>query len=712
MLRSKVAPCLGAIGLAVLCGPALAQDVVAPIAPVSNTVVYDQAFFARYSVTNAEDMLRRIPGVPAILDAEATTGQNRGFGSGGSQILIAGRRFPGKSNEITSTLRRIPATNIERVELIRGASSEIEVQSEGVVVNLIMKPDAAIGGTGSYALNARFNGRGYFDVDGLLSYSSSLGALSYSLGVERNVWSTGPTTGWTRRNRKEAYYYPNGALQELRPQIWNRMPDRWIYTGSLTYDLVNGDRANLNALYDVRDSREADETQLIRFDTTGRETLRARENHDRHLGATVTKEFGGEYTSSIGPGNLTALAIVRRTTTPISDLRNRTEPTRTVEVSRSLSRVETGEDILRASYALPLSAGQTLELGGEGARNTLDQNLRAFFDLDRNGTLEPITLPIAQPHVEEARGEVFINHKWTVTPTLSVDSSLNYEFSKLTTNYPLQPARSLAFLKPRIDARYKPGERDQLRLLVERTVSQLDFANFVPAYNVVDDRIEAGNPGLEPEKTWHFETGYERRLPQDGGVVEVRAFYDAITDAIDKVPLFTPFLVSASGNLDEAKRYGVEGKASVRLTALGLRDAVLSLRGLRQKSEITDPFTHQVRRLKDDRQYTYDIGFRHDLTRLRMSYGFNYAGQGLGTINSDLLVSEYFRMEPLLEAFVEKQVLRATTLRLEVQNLTTSPEIRSRVLYAVNAFDGAPRRLDYYREERDTRFTLRLRGRF
>lgn len=678
----------------------------------ASRIVYEEDFFLRFEVNSAEDMLRRIPGVPAILDAETTSGQKRGFGSTGAQILINGRRFPGKSNEITANLRRIPAANVERVELIRGAAPGIEVQSEGVVVNLVMRPDASLQGAGSYEMSARFNGEGYFDIDGLLTYNSTIGRLSYNVGIERNLWSNMGSSGWTHRDRAEVYYYPDGTIQELRPQSWKRTPDRWIYTGGLIYDLPSGDRASLNALYDVRHSQEIDRTPLIRFDAQGRETLRAREDHDRELGPTITRELGGEYASGVGPGALTVLAILRRVTTPISDFRKREEPTRTIEVSRSRSRVKTGEDIVRATYAMPVVAGQSVELGGEAARNTLDQDLQAFFDLDRNGTLEPVVMPISRPHVEEARGEVFLSHKWSVNQRLSLDSSLNYEFSKLTTNYPLQPTRTLRFLKPRLDLRYKRGEQDQLRFLVERTVSQLDFANFVPSYNVVDDRIEAGNPGLAPEKTWRFEVGYERRLPDDGGVLEARLFYDTIKDPIDKAPLFTPFLVSASGNLDSAKRYGAEGKASLRLTALGLRDAVLSLRALRQHSEVLDPFTGAKRRLKDDRVYAYDISFRHDVLPLRMAYGFTYKSLGTGVINSDLLVREYYKLEPLLEVFIEKQVRPGAKLRLDVYSITRSPETRSRVIYAQNALHGVPRRVDFYREERDMRAAVTLRGRF
>jgi outer membrane receptor for ferrienterochelin and colicins len=208
--------------------------------------------------------------------------------------------------------------------------------------------------------------------------------------------------------------------------------------------------------------------------------------------------------------------------------------------------------------------------------------------------------------------------------------------------------------------------------------------------------------------------GFEHRLADDGGRFDVRGFNDDITDAIDPIPLFDDrgVLVSASGNIPSARRYGVEAKASVRLGPIGLPDAQVSLRGLRQWSRIEDPFTGLPRRLGDDRSYAYDVGFRHDLTAWRMSYGFNYRDGGRATINSDLLVTEYYTIEPLLDAFVERGLSRNLTVRLELQNLTHSPERRWRTLYAVNAIDGAVRRVDFFEERRDIRGALKVRGRF
>ena len=57
--------------------------------------VFDRSYFERYDVVTAEDMVRRVPGTAALLDALAVAQEERGFGSGGDQVLLNGKRFAG-----------------------------------------------------------------------------------------------------------------------------------------------------------------------------------------------------------------------------------------------------------------------------------------------------------------------------------------------------------------------------------------------------------------------------------------------------------------------------------------------------------------------------------------------------------------------------------------------------------------------------------------
>src|SRR5262249_24071495 len=143
-------------------------------------------------------------------------------------------------------------------------------------------------------------------------------------------------------------------------------------------------------------------------------------------------------------GTLNTLFIYSSSDNPVDEYRNQFVAGNTVELSRNLTKQLTTEGIIRSSYSWPLVKGQTLEFGGEFARNTLSQNIRVFFDLNRDGRVEEIPIPTARAEVQELRGEVFSNYNWTIAEGLSLESSLNTEFSRITNNYPFSaPAKSV-----------------------------------------------------------------------------------------------------------------------------------------------------------------------------------------------------------------------------------------------------------------------------
>jgi len=720
VIRSRRAPLLSCLGFAAVSCPdfAWAQDAevtVEPDAAASGRIVYDQAYFAEYQVQNAQDMLRRVPGVDAILSDLGENSQERGFGSGGDQILLNGRRFPGKSNDLSKTLARLRAHSIARIELIRGASSDIDVQSTGVVVNIVLAEGASLGGGGTFELALRGNDEGSLGVDGLVSYAGSTGNLGFNIGLERNLWGPDSENGerWTNRIREEVRRYPDGVVESLRPQLWDREHDKRTVTAGLTYDFAGGARAQLNGFYETVDIVEVNRTDVTRFDRLGVEVDSVVEQHTQSDGLIRTLELGGEFTTALWGGGLTVLLLGNSQKQPTLDDRIRIVEGELREVSRTTTVAERTEYIARTEYRLSLSDEISLNVGGEGSYNKLQQDLVTAVDLNDDGTVEPVTIPTGDARVKELRGEAFGELRWAPSTIASLSASLNFEASDLTSNSPFNPGRKLSFWKPRIDARYNLSSAGQLRLLAEKQVSQLDFDNFVPSYDVLDDRIEAGNPGLLPEQVLNFELGYEHRLPNDVGVLEGMVFYQDISDAIDYVPLQQgSVLVSAQGNLGDAWMYGAEITASLRLVPLGLRDAILTVSGELNESSVTDPFTGEPRRLRDDEVYEFSIGYRHDVSAINFSYGFDYENRGADSIESELFSRDLVRDGPLLSLFAEQRLTQSLTLRGDVQNLLGSNQYRTREIFAINQIDGVVRRLDGYRETRDVRYAIALKGTF
>src|SRR5262249_10141919 len=80
----------------------------------------------------AYDMVLRVPGF-SFDDGSAA----RGFAGAAGNVLIDGQRPASKTDDLISILRRIPVSQVERIDLIRGGAPGIDMQGKTVVVNVI-----------------------------------------------------------------------------------------------------------------------------------------------------------------------------------------------------------------------------------------------------------------------------------------------------------------------------------------------------------------------------------------------------------------------------------------------------------------------------------------------------------------------------------------------------------------------------------------------
>ena len=94
----------------------LAQAAVVA-APQQAVIAYPPSFFESFRPTNALEMVERVPGF--TFDAGDTV---RGFEGAAGNVLIDGQRQAAKSDTLDQIRARIPASQVERIELIRGGA--------------------------------------------------------------------------------------------------------------------------------------------------------------------------------------------------------------------------------------------------------------------------------------------------------------------------------------------------------------------------------------------------------------------------------------------------------------------------------------------------------------------------------------------------------------------------------------------------------------
>ena len=119
--------------------PPQPTEVVPPSEAPAGRQVYTPADFARYAPKTAADMIQQVPGFQ-IRESE----QLRGLGQATGNVLFNGKRSSTKSDSLFDLLTRIPAANVERIEIVDGATLDIPGLS-GQVANIVYQSSSLSG---------------------------------------------------------------------------------------------------------------------------------------------------------------------------------------------------------------------------------------------------------------------------------------------------------------------------------------------------------------------------------------------------------------------------------------------------------------------------------------------------------------------------------------------------------------------------------------
>ncbi len=671
------------------------------------TVSYDARFFDQYSPITAQDMLRWIPGTADIVPDESGGGggggPDRGFGSGGDQVLINGKRFSGKSISISTALQRIQARNVTRIDLIRGTASGLDVRSDGILINIILSESAA-SGSGSWQAHLGNYGKGQVRGDGLVSYSGSRGSLNYLLSAEYGPYNRGDTS-YEAEEFRDAL---TGTITKTRHSVMPKAHDATKLNASGSWTFGNSDVLNLNG--QAGNEKETEDRYRVAMIPESGETISTLEVEESD---EFGWEFGGDLVNKFGPGQLKTRVILTSEDGDSFNSVSRTSSTLGSLPGDALveEQEKQTEKIIRSSYSWPVAQSNSFEVGLEGAANSLEKSVR-LFEQEPDGGLVEIPLSNSDSEVIEDRYELFATFFWIPASNMVLESALNIERSQIEQlGLDVDNSREFTYYKPRLDFRWDLNGSDQVRATVERTVSQLDFGDFIVSFDADENRIVGGNPNLEPEKAWEYAVTYEHRLGGDLGVVSAKGFFNNIEDHIDLIEILPD--VSGPGNIDDAEVYGVELKGSFRLDNIGVRGAVVDLVYMRRDSNTVDAFTGNSRVMNDTAKHEVDLSFRHEITRWRLNYLFDIGWRSY-RYDTDIDYSQReLRKDPKVNFTLQYRPTDGPlTIYFQVRNSIEVANVRERTRYDGHIADGIPLR-DEWRERLNGReYILGLRGQF
>jgi len=564
------------------------SDSMPEVREIAGVTSYTVDFFEDQSPATAFDMAGQLPGF-SFQDSETS----RGFSGAAGNVLINGRRPSTKSTRLSDVLRRIPVSAVERIDLVRGSSPDIDMQGLPIVANVIRTSGNSSsnalqvttkffpgGDFGNFIRLERIQQNDGLLLEGGLSIVKDRNMFDYGDGPYRAEDASGTTVEegtFTADNWRESVEAIGAATKELE-------------TGIL--------RGNINLSTRENDDNESYDIRALSGDYTER-TRTVRKSKDI--------EVGGDYAHDLeGGGTLEIIGV--------QSLEWETDDSRGVRpggISLSNEKGRAGESIVRGSWRDSLSGSVQLELGVEGAFNFLD----AQSTLTENGST--IRLPSANVLVEETRTELFSTLSYQGIENLSLDLGLRAENSEITVTGGANVQNEFSFVKPRMMASYSLGGGTQLRARVEREVGQLDFDDFAAGAEFSNDTVNAGNPNLSPENSWVYEVGIEQPILEDGAINLTYRHYE-IKDVLDVV-LVGGF--AAPGNIGDGTRDVIAASITLPLSLNDFDLGLLQIDGTWRESEVTDSVTGEIREISGERPFSGDLAYTRDFPSLDSTFG-------------------------------------------------------------------------------------------
>jgi len=638
-----------------------------------DVLTYLATFFGRYRPDSALDMLKQLPGFRM-----AFSGELRGYSSSPGNVLIDGRRPSSKRVTVPSILDRIPASQVDRIELIRGPVRNIELLGEPQVANVVLKTDtpAAVRWSVLGYRNSDMNPLPWFTN---ISLSDRWAGIDYNAGL--NIFRK----SFSERN-DERIVDGNGNLVERR--------------------IEKGYDKELEANFDLTASAWMGETLLTWNSQFGIQD--GARNFDSHRTPSTAGEIGqnefikGESDEFQLEAGITAERSLTQDLSGYLLIFFSRENENETTIQRSINFLDTQiserykvekqhekEAIVRTEFDWTGWSAHSVKLNIEGSYNLVD-NAETDTEDTGAGPVE-IIVPGATTKIEEYRGDFLLKDIWTLGK-FELDYGLGAEVSRLSQSGEDNVERNLFYFKPHAELSYTPAEKQKLRIRIAREIAQLLFDDFISASLYLDDYIALGNPDLRPEATWISDLGYERRFWRQS-VFKLNLFHHWITDVQDLIPV--TLTGSAPGNIGDGRRWGISLEGAFELDWLGLQNARLDVNARWQNSSVNDPITGSKRVLTatilvdgnprsifmNDNEYVLVIDFRHDIDDLRLAWGWDV------TIEADLpvfKVNEFdnWHKDPVANIFVETTRWFGVKVRFEFNNILDRTKDRERVFYA------------------------------
>lgn len=594
------------------------------------------------------DVMGKLPGVDA--GAQGADGsmalRSRGMVRDSVQILVDGERVHANARVAQGIVGRLPATELLRVEIIRGASAEVSGGAP-LSVNLILAKPLSRESTAFKAAAGMRGKRPLMQTN----YTQGGGDKDFSWIVPITL-NHHEIPSLRETNRRDS-----SGLRQADSEQGDRRTEEFVVSPRLTW---KSGRDNLTLSPVLFRSFGPGDGSVNRIDsgnplnsTTRRDQVYGRNAFNRLRAEAEIFRWDVKYSSrlSFSDGE-------RRTDTQRSGLTAGGVSSFSDENSRRKERD------LGAAFRADWSTGTHV--------------LAAAIDYSthrRDERLSNTGLAVDEAHQGRDRQlSAWLQDEWSLASATTLTLGLRNE----AIHYAIDGlAQSHRRLLPSLAVKWEPAPQWVVRSSLGAGIKppRLDELTNQPLFSVnANSPLEPdrrGNPNLQPERSLNFEAVLERYLPEDAGVFGSNLYLRQTENFTERrVQLEGARWVDHPYNEGTARHWGLELDAKLRTDKLGWRGATFRTHLTLPRSRVNDERLGIQRSAREQPRYILSAGYDQTLGAQSVGLSFQHNGRVLTEVVGEQSCET--RQYTVFDAYALQKLSQELNLRLTVRNLFRS----------------------------------------
>ncbi|HMP13825.1 MAG TPA: TonB-dependent receptor [Saprospiraceae bacterium] len=535
----------------------------------------------------AADLLKNMPGVLLGAEGEITL-------RGKSPLILINGRVSGIGGvDRVTNLEQIPASSIERIEIITNPSAKYDADAEGGIINIVLKQNADWGTNGAVALGGGFGDRYRINGSLLLNHRTS----KWNFGLAYDNWFTTRTR--QQNGDRINYNLPNEYFLTQR-----RSDERIVQTQTVRFNIgytpnkKNSFRLEGIWLFDGEDNRETviSTTETSTYDFTAKNDRFANEIRRFHTGELLfnyTRQFNNpEQTLTF---NASSAIEYNRENTDLSTqtLSEQNNPIGNPFLQKTHNYEDANLTNFSVDYVHPIKDIGMIETGYKGILRFIDVDFLRSDQLNGNFVTDSTNTDLfkfnEQIHAFYLQYTGWIGDKqepkWKYNAGIRAEQVFNVGNTILN---PIEFTNDYFNLFPSASLIYYTPKTNMLKLSYSRRINRPSLGRYNPFTDITDSlNIYSGNPNLQPELANSVELSYNHSFKK--GSVTNSVFYRQTSNII------LPYTVVDSNgvgftqpqNFGNASTYGLE--AIFTYNPFKFWSINLNVSGYELRIEETDP---------------------------------------------------------------------------------------------------------------------------